>query len=87
MALTKDEQETLAALQRKAEEPDEPQSSRSRIENVNFTVDLNDEKQVKRAVKAGLLPASYLDDDDDDDPNADPDKDGGDPPRRRARFD
>ena len=87
MALTDEEKATLAALTKKAEEPEESGSSRSRVENVNLTIDLSDDKQVRRAVKAGYLPASYLEDDDDAADGDDGDGgDGGDPPRRRARF-
>lgn len=85
MPLTDEEKAELKRLQDKEQEPDEPQSTRSRVENINYTVDLADEEQVKRAVRAGLLPKAYLEDD--APPNGDGDGDGdGEPPKRRARF-
>lgn len=87
MPLSKEEQEQYDALTAKAVEKDEPSNAEQRRLNTNITIDLDNEIQVKRAVKAGLLPASYLE----DDPPADDDKDGGDaggdPPRRRSRYD
>lgn len=62
--LSADEQKAFEALQAKLEAPDEPSGNGTqRVENVNVTIDLDNEAQVKRAVKAGLLPASYLEDD------------------------
>lgn len=72
--LSKEEQAAFDELQAKLDEPDEPERSHSRVENVNVTIDLADETQVKRAVRSGLLPASYLEDDepgDEGDPEPD----------------
>lgn len=85
MPLSKEEQEQLEALQKKAEEPEPAQGSSGPSLVVNTTVDLNDENQVRRAVKAGLLPASYLEDDeeggDEDGGDEEADKDAG--PKRK----
>lgn len=86
MPLTDEEQAQLDALTKKKDEPDTPAATHSRVENINLTIDLSDEAQVKAAVRAGYLPASYLEDDADPDPAAD-DGTEGDPPKRRARFD
>lgn len=52
--LTKDEADQLAALQAKAEAPDEPKADGpQRI--LNVSVDLGDPEQVKRAIGLGLL--------------------------------
>ncbi|MDE2101942.1 MAG: hypothetical protein KGL39_32145 [Patescibacteria group bacterium] len=78
MGLSPDEQKTLKALQRKAEEPDAPPVGRS----VNVSVDLSDPKQVALAIKHGFLSAIGADDDDtgDDEPEED------DAPKRRGYF-
>jgi len=84
MPLTDDEKATLEALQKKAEEPEPAGPSHSRVENVNLTIDLDNPEQVKRAVKAGYLPASYLEDDEEEtDDEGEPDPE----PRRRLRGD
>ena len=85
MPLSKEEQATLEALQKKAEEPEEPQGFGSN-RNLNITIDLSDPEQVKRALKLRLLDKNDLDEFDDPDPD-DPDPDAGDdPPRRRQRY-
>jgi hypothetical protein len=87
--LTDEQQKQLDDLNALKDKPDEPErDSRSRVENINVTIDLDNDVQVKRAVKAGLLPASYLEDEDDDgDDDGDGDDDDGkdrdDAPRRR----
>lgn len=88
MALTDEEKATLEALTKKAKEPDDEGPKHSRVENINLTIDLSDDAQVKRAVKAGYLPESYLDDDEGgDDGDEGGDDDSQDPPNRtRARF-
>lgn len=81
--LNDDEQKALDDLLAKKDAPDEPAGGgSSRVENVNITVDLNDETQVKRAVRSGLLPKSYLEDDDDE---GDGDGDGDDDEGRAAK--
>lgn len=59
MALTKEEQETLDALTKKASEPDTP----ARGENISVIVDLADPDAVRRAKKLGYLPEDFEDDD------------------------
>lgn len=89
--LSDEEQQQLDALLSKKDAPDEPASSPQQRTNVNVTIDLENEQQVKRAVKSGLLPASYLDDDEDDDDDGKKDDDDDDdrgvkkdrPPARR----
>lgn len=84
--LSEEEQKALDDLTAKRDAPDEPNGGGvSRVENVNMTIDLGDDLQVKRAVRAGLLPKSYLEDDDDGDgDDGDGDGDGkDDQPRRR----
>lgn len=66
--LTKDEEKALADLEAKRDAPDN-----GRNESVNITIDLGDEKAVRRAVKSGLLPESALDEIEDDDDDADAD--------------
>ena len=84
MSLSKEEQDTLEALQRKAEEP-EPAPGGGNSRNLNITIDLGDPEQVKRGLKLGLLERGDLDEFDDPvDPDADPDPD--DPPRRKTRY-
>lgn len=61
--LTDEQAKQLKELQELAEAPDEQSNGPSRVENINLTVDLNNPDQVKRAVRAGYLPASYLEDD------------------------
>lgn len=83
MPLTEEEAAELERLSKKKDEPDSPAATNSRVENINYTIDLDNEEQVKRAVKAGLLPASYLED---DEPDADDKPDDDEPPRRRSRY-
>ena len=83
MPLSDEEKATLEALQKKAEEPEPQGPNHSRVENINYTINLDDEKQVKRAVKAGLLPASYLEDDEEGEEETETEEE---PPKRRARF-
>jgi hypothetical protein len=86
MAKLSDEQrKQLEELQALADAPDEPSGpSHSRVENINVTIDLDNDVQVRRAVKSGLLPASFLEDDDDD---GDGDDDDGDDDTSRAKKD
>ena len=74
MGLSKEEKEQLAALQRKAEEPDGPPP------NVNFTLDLSSDAAWERGKKLGL----FRDDPPESDGDGDGDGDGGgdDPPKR-----
>lgn len=85
MALSDEESKQLETLLKKKEEP-EPSNGggSSRVENINLTIDLNDDAQVRRAVRAGYLPESYLDPEDDD-PGGEPDPEE-DPPKRRTRY-
>lgn len=54
--LTKEEADQLAALQKKAEAPDEPKAEGNGLSRVlNVSVDLGDPEQVKRAIGLGLL--------------------------------
>jgi hypothetical protein len=95
LALTKDEQDQLDALQRKAAEPEPRNGGRS--EHVDVYIDLSDEQAVKRGLDLGYLKASDLDggDDDQDDDDGKPkrkakakadDDDDDVPPRRRGYF-
>ncbi len=84
MPLTEEEAAELERLSKKKDEPDTPASTHQIVENRNYTIDLDNEDQVKRAVRAGLLPASYLEDDDPDADDDDPPDD--DAPRRRVRY-
>jgi hypothetical protein len=84
--LSKEEQATLDALMKKAEEQEPAANGHSRVENVNITINLDDEKQVRRAVKSGLLPASYLDEEEDGDEEDGEGQEEEEQPRRRARF-
>lgn len=76
MALSKEEKATLKALMEKDKEPDAPAG------NVNFSLDLGDDKGFMRGVKLGLFsdPDATNDDDGDGDDGDDPD----DVPRRRG---
>lgn len=67
MPLSDDEKRTLAALTKKAKEPDEPAPGRM----LNFTIDLANDTAVANAKKLGIFP--------EDDPPAD-DPPGDDPP-------
>ena len=84
MPLSKEEQEQLEALQRKADEPDPPAGGGS-TRNLNITIDLGDPDQVKRGLKLGLLERGDLDEFDDPDPDGD-DPPADDEPRRRQRY-
>lgn len=90
MAKLSDEQaKQLADLEALRDAPEEPSGGggSSRIENLNITIDLNDETQVKRAVRSGLLPKSYLEDEQDEEGDEDDDEERegkrDDAPRRR----
>jgi hypothetical protein len=84
MPLTEDEKKTLEDLQRKAEEPEPAGPTGSRNEHINLTIDLDNPDQVKRAVRAGYLPASYLEEDEaEEEDEGEPDSE----PRRRLRGD
>lgn len=85
MPLTEEEKAQLEALTKKADEPEPSSSGSSRVENVNITIDLDNEDQVRRAVKAGYLPESYLEDD--TPPEGDAPPEGEEPPRRKSRYD
>ena len=73
--LSREEQEQLDALLARRDAPDEPAGRQeSRVHNVNVTIDLSDEKQVKRAMRLGLLNDADLEDappDDDEEPEPD----------------
>ena len=84
MPLSKEEQETLEALQRKAEEPEPAANGRS--ENVSITIDLGDENQVKRALKMGYLQKGDLDEFDEPEPEGEEKPEEEEPPRRRQRY-
>lgn len=69
-------------------EPDDESNGngRSRVENVSITIDLGNEDQVKRAVRAGYLDAKYLDDEQPEGED-DGEEEGEEPPKRtRARY-
>lgn len=83
MPLSKEEQEQLEALQRKAEEPEPAANGRS--ENVSITIDLGDENQVKRALKMGYLQKGDLDEFDEP-PAEEEAAEEEEPPRRRQRY-
>ena len=68
--LTAEEQELLDKLTKKAEAPDDDR------QHVNITIDLSDEKAVRRAMKLGFITAGDLDFDDDGDDDDDDDGDG-----------
>ena len=53
MALTREEQETLDALTKKASEPESESSGRR--ETIDFYVDMSDEAAVERALRHRLL--------------------------------
>ena len=80
--LSKEEADQLAALQAKADAPDDPEPGASRHEgrNVDIYVDLSDESAVTRAIKLGLLTEAEAAPDPDPDPDPDPE------PTRRPRF-
>lgn len=85
MGLSDEEAKVLRRLMKKKDEPDAPAASRA----LNISLDLGDEKQVKRAQSLGLLGAFSNDDGDDDDDDAgddDDDTDAEDIPKRRGYF-
>lgn len=85
--LTDDEQAQLDALSAKRDAPDEPAASRG--ENVNYTIDLSDEKAVERALKLGLLRESDVEDNGGDEDASKDDDDGESrerPPKRKGYF-
>jgi hypothetical protein len=73
MALSKEEKAQLQALMDKDKEPDGPPA------NVNFTLDLGDDKGWERGKKLGLFR-----DPDDNKPEDDDDEELDDVPRRRG---
>ena len=85
--LSEEQAKQLKDLQDLADAPDAPETTKSRADNVNITIDLGDETQVRRALKLGLLDKGDLDEFDDPDPDPDADPDAPpDGPRRKARF-
>ena len=84
MALSKEEQAQLDALQKKAEEP-EPNVNRSRVDNISVTIDLGDPEQVKRGLKLGLLERGDLDEFDEKEEQEETEEEEA--PRRKSRYD
>lgn len=80
MGLSAAEKKALAALQKKAEEPDAPPVSKS----VSATVDLSDPKSVAAAIKHGFLTADEAEDLKDEEDDKD-DKEHT-TPRRKSYF-
>lgn len=72
--LSEEQEKTLAELMALKDKPDEPEASRSRSDNLNFTIDLSDEAAVDRAISLGLITREEAEDLDPaaDDPPADP---------------
>lgn len=75
MALSKREQEQLAALQKKAEEPERSPA------NISFSLDLGNDNAFARAVKLGLIPS-----DDDNQEEAEEEEGTEEAPRGRGYF-
>lgn len=85
MALSDEETKQLESLLKKKDEPDTPAGGgNSRVENINLTIDLSDDAQVRRAVRAGYLPESYLDPEENGDGDGDQEPEA--PPARRQRY-
>lgn len=67
----------LAALQKKAEEPDAPPVGKS----VSITLDLGNAEQVKQAKRYGFLPADLDDEEEEETPDEEEET-----PKRRGYF-
>ncbi len=55
MPLSKEEQDQLDALTKKASEPEPEKNGGGRSENISVTIDFSDEKAVERAIKHGYI--------------------------------
>lgn len=84
MGLTDEEKRTLAALNKKAKEPDPPPVGKS----VNITIDPKDPDSVAFAVKHGFLRGDdpVGDADGGDDGDGDGDDDADETPKRKGFF-